>query len=179
MKKIVEEEDVQHVDAMQYAATVGIQARQENLKPIETRAGFWLTIFVYKKKGKIHSEDFELGGQNVKRVTGWADPVDNITSFAEVVCDNYEALVDEKRKRTGDEDGVSKRSNTRNRKREEQVQPTTQREVGEMSKNPFQMSQPVSGKIRQECMNGGGTLGSPTKGYNRRSTNCNSLIGIG
>ena len=31
------------------------------------------------------------------------DPVDDKTSFAEVVCDNYEALVEEKRKRTNEE----------------------------------------------------------------------------
>jgi hypothetical protein len=63
-------------------------------------------------------------------------PVDNTTSFVEVVCDNYKALVDEKRKRTTDEDGVSKRPNTRSGKRKEQVQPTAWREVGETSGNP-------------------------------------------
>jgi hypothetical protein len=47
---------------MQNAATVGIQVGQENLKPIETRAGFWLTVFVYEKKGRINSKDLELGG---------------------------------------------------------------------------------------------------------------------
>jgi hypothetical protein len=31
MKKIVEEEDAEHVDAMQYAATVGIRVGRENL----------------------------------------------------------------------------------------------------------------------------------------------------
>jgi hypothetical protein len=78
----------------------------------------------------------------VKRVTGWANPVDNITSFAEVVCDNYEALVDEKRKRTADEDGVSKQANTRSGRRAEQVQPTARREVGETSANPSGTTQP-------------------------------------
>jgi hypothetical protein len=49
MKKIVEEEDAQHVDAMQYAATAGIRVEQENLKPIETRVGFWPTVFECEK----------------------------------------------------------------------------------------------------------------------------------
>jgi hypothetical protein len=40
MKKIVEEEDAQHVDAMHYAATVGIRVGRENLQLIETRVGF-------------------------------------------------------------------------------------------------------------------------------------------
>jgi hypothetical protein len=90
----------------------------------------------------------------VKRVTGWADPVNNITSFAEVVCDNYEALVDEKRKRIGDEEGVSKQPNTRNGKREEQVQPTARREVREMSQNPFGMSQPARMEVDDSVKRG-------------------------
>jgi hypothetical protein len=40
MKKIVEEEDAQHADAMHYAAIVGIRVGRENLKPIEARVGF-------------------------------------------------------------------------------------------------------------------------------------------
>jgi hypothetical protein len=40
MKNIVEEEDVQHVDAMHYAASAGIWVGRENLKPIETTVGF-------------------------------------------------------------------------------------------------------------------------------------------
>jgi hypothetical protein len=157
MKKIVEEEDAQHVDTMHYAATTRSRVGQENLKPIETRVGFWPAVFECQKQGRIDSEDLELAGRNVKRVIGWADPVDNITSFAEVVCDNYEALVDEKRKRTTDEDGVSKRANRRRGRREEQVQPTTRRKVGETSASPSGTTQPARmevddfAKKRKEC----------------------------
>jgi hypothetical protein len=143
MKKIVEEEDARHVDAMHYAATAGIRVGRENLKPIESRAGFWPTVFECEKKGKIEAEDLELAGRNVKRVTGWTDPVDDITSVAEVVCDNYEALVDEKRKKTADENVASKRPNTRDGRRNEQNQPATQREVGESSGNPSGTTQTV------------------------------------
>ena len=59
-------------------------------------------------------EDLKLADRNVQRVSGWSAPVNNNTRFAEVVCDNYEALVEEKRKRTGEEDGTSKRHNTSN-----------------------------------------------------------------
>jgi hypothetical protein len=100
-----------------------------------------------QEKGRIDSEDLELASRNVKRVTRWADPVETITSFAEVVCDNYEALVDENRKRAADEDGVSKRANTRSRRRAEQVQPTAQREVGETSENPSGTTQPAQMEI--------------------------------
>jgi hypothetical protein len=81
MKKIVEEEDARHVDAMHYAATVGIRVGRENLKLIETKVGFWPTVFECEKKGRIDSEDLELAGRNVKRITRWADPVDNITTL--------------------------------------------------------------------------------------------------
>jgi hypothetical protein len=89
---------------------------------IKPRVGFWPTAFKCEKKGKINSEDLKLTDQNVKRVTGWSDPVHDNTSFAEVVCDNYDALVEEKRKRTGEEDGTSKCPNTRNTRKEGQPQ---------------------------------------------------------
>ena len=57
-------------------------------------------LFECERKGKIDLEDLKLVDRNVRRVTEWSDPVENNTSFAEVMCDNYEALVEEKRKRT-------------------------------------------------------------------------------
>jgi hypothetical protein len=151
---LIDEEDVRHVEAMHYTATVKIRVRREDLKPIKTIAGFWPTVFAYEKKGKIDSKDLEFTGRNVKRVTGWTDPINNITSFAKVVCNNYKALMDEKRKRTADDDGVSKRPNTRNGKREEQVQPTAQREVGETSGNPCGTSQPAQMEVNDSAKKG-------------------------
>jgi hypothetical protein len=133
MKKIIEMEDGRHVEAMHYAASAGISVGRENLKTIKQRAGFWPTVFECEKKGKIDSEDLEIADRNVRRVTGWTDPVDDKTTFAEVVCENYEALVEEKRKRTGDEDGMSKRPNTRNARREDSSSPATQKDIGEPS----------------------------------------------
>ena len=86
-------------------------------------------------------EDLKLVDRNVRRVTGCSDPVDNNTSFADVVCNNYKALVEEKRKRTGEEDGTSKRHNTRNAGKEGQTQPTPRKEVGETSMKPGGSSQ--------------------------------------
>jgi hypothetical protein len=102
----------------------------------------------------LDSEDLELEGRNVKRVTGWVDPVDNITSFVEVVCDNYEALVDEKWKIIADDHGMSKRPNTRSGKREEQVQETARREVGKTSGNPSGMTQPARMEVDDFTKNG-------------------------
>jgi hypothetical protein len=58
------------------------------------------------------------------------------------MCENYEALVEEKRKRTGEEDGTSKRPNTRNARREDSNSPATQKEVGEPSMRAGGSSQP-------------------------------------
>ena len=105
--------------------------------------GFSPIVFECEKRGKIDFEDLKLADQNVRRVTVWSDPVDNNTSFTEVVCDNYEALVNEKRKRTGDEDGTSKRHNTRNAGKEGQAEPMPLKEVGETSMKTGGSSQPA------------------------------------
>ena len=77
---------MRYVIAMHYAASVHeIQVERENLKTIKPSAGFWLTVFEYEKKGKIASEDLTFADRNVKCITGWSDPVDDNTSFAEVV----------------------------------------------------------------------------------------------
>ena len=54
-------------------------------------------------------------------------------ALVEVLCDNYEELVEEKRKRVGEDDVVSKRLNTRNAGQEEQAQPTSRKEAHETS----------------------------------------------
>ena len=92
-------------------------------KDDQARSWVWPTVFEYEKKSKIDSEDLQFANRKVRRVTGWSDPVDHKTSFAEVVCDNYEALVEEKRKRTDENDGTTKRHNTRNAGKEGQAQP--------------------------------------------------------
>ena len=154
MKKIVEEEDAKHVVAMHYAATAGIRVRRENLKLIETRGGFWPTVFEFEKKGKFGSKDLQLAGGNVKRVTGWSDPVDNNTSFAEVICDNYEVLVEERRKRMGEEDGVLKRPNMRSGRKDEPIRLAARKEVGETSGNPSGTPQPAQMEVDDSAKKG-------------------------
>jgi hypothetical protein len=77
---------------MHYAASAGIRVGKENLKTIKPSARFWPTVFECEKKGKFSLEDLKLADRNVKRITRWLDPVDDNISFAEVMCDNYEAL---------------------------------------------------------------------------------------
>ena len=154
LKKIIEEEDARHVEAMHYAASAGIRVGRENLKTIKPGVGFWPTVFECEKKGKIDLEDLKLANRNVRRVTGWSDPIDDKTSFAEVVCDNYEALVEEKRKRTDEEDGTPKRHNTRNARKEGQAQPMPQKEVGETSMKTGGSSQPSRMEVEESMKKG-------------------------
>ena len=58
------------------------------------------------------------------------------------MCDNYEALVEEQKKRIGEEDGTSKCHNTRNAGKEGQAQPTPRNEIGETSMKHGGSSQP-------------------------------------
>jgi hypothetical protein len=116
---------------MHYAVTAGIRVGWENLKLIKTRGGFWPTVFEFEKKGKFGLEDLQLANRNVKSVTGWLDLVDNNTSFTEVICDNYEAFVDKKWKRAGDDDGVSKRPNIRHERKDDSAPQNDWNEGGE------------------------------------------------
>ena len=64
-------------------------------------------------------------------------------ALVEVLCDNYEELVEEKRKRVGEDDVVSKRLNTRNARQEEQAQQTSQKEAIETSMKSGGSDQPA------------------------------------
>jgi hypothetical protein len=70
------------------------------------------------------------------------------------VCENYEALVEEKRKRTGDEDGTSKRPNTRNARREDSSSPATEKDIGEPSMRAGGSSQPARMDVEESAKKG-------------------------
>ena len=154
LKKIVEEKDARHVEAMHYAALTGRRVGRENLNLIKPGGKFWPTVIECEKRGKINFEDLKLVDRNVRRVSGWSDLVNNNTSFAEVVCDNYEALFEEKRRRTGEEDGTSKRHNTMNVGKEVQAQPTPRKEVRETSMKPGGSSKPAQMEVDESAKKG-------------------------
>ena len=92
---------------------------------------------------------------------GWSDPVDDKASFAEVVRDNYEALVREKRKRIDENDGTTKHHNTRNAGKEGNAQPMPRKEVGETSMKTGGSSQPSRMEV-DESMKKGKERAAPT-----------------
>ena len=97
--------------------------------------------------------DLQFTDRKVRGLTGWSDPIDDKRSFAEVVCDNNKALVEEKRKRTDEEDNTSKRHNTRNAGKAGQAEPMPRKEIGETSMKTSGSSQPsrmeVNGSMKK------------------------------
>ena len=57
-----------------------------------------------------------------KRMTRWSDPVDDNTLLVEVLCDNHEVFVDEKRKTIEEQGGSSKKHETRSTKKKEDAE---------------------------------------------------------
>ena len=51
--------------------------------------------------------------RRVQEMMGWEDPVEEKSSFVEAMCQNYDVLVEEKRKRLDDQSGSSKKHDTR------------------------------------------------------------------
>ena len=77
----------------------------------------------------------------MERVTGWLDLVDDNTSFAKILCDNYEALVDEKRKRIGEEE--HNKASQQEERRERRATPTYATERGLRNKHEPRWVEPT------------------------------------
>ena len=122
LKKVMEDAEATRVDAMHYAASAGIRVGKDKSEVTRSGTRFWSTVLEYEKKGKITSDEVELADRSVQGRTGWSDPVDDNTILAEVMCDNHEVFVDEKRKRMEGQEGPSKRYETRSTKKKENVE---------------------------------------------------------
>ena len=149
LKKSMDEADVSHVEAIHYAASAGIRIGKEKLGMIKPGTGFWPTVLEYKNKGKINSDDAKLANLHVRDLTGWADPVDNNTISAEVICETHEVFVDEKRKRADLEEGPSKKHDTRSTKKKEEVITTIRQEDGSSNKKVDEPTQPIEENVKK------------------------------
>ena len=122
MKKAMEDADTTHVDAMHYAEWAGIRVGKDKNEAARTGTKFWSSVLEYEKKGKVTSNEVELADRSVQNITGWSDPVDDNTHLTEVLCDNHEVFVDEKRKRMEEQGGPSKKHETRSTKKKEDAE---------------------------------------------------------
>ena len=107
-KKAMEDAEATHVDAMHYAASARTRVGKDKIEAARAGEKFWSFILEYEKKGKFTSNEVELVDRSAQSITKWSDPVDDNTIHTEVMCDNHEVLVDEKRKRMEGQDNPSK-----------------------------------------------------------------------
>ena len=89
----------------------------------EKGVGFWSIVLDNFSGVKLEREEACQAEKCDKGVTGWNDPVKERTSFVEAACQNYEALVEEKRVGNGDGVGPSRRYETRGTQRREEPNP--------------------------------------------------------
>ena len=62
---------------------------------------------------RLRKEEADRAERRVREVTGWSDPVEEKTGFVEAACQNYEALVEDKRVGKTGVAGPSQRYETR------------------------------------------------------------------
>ena len=62
---------------------------------------------------RLKKEESDRAEKRVREITGWSDPVEEKTGFVEAACQNYEALVEDKRVGKTGPSGTSQRYETR------------------------------------------------------------------
>ena len=86
-------------------------------------SGFWQDVIEYARKGKVRVDELKKAGDEIRNFTGWNDPVDALSAFAQVNA--QDVLVEEKRKRAEEAD-PAKRHETREHKRREMEKGATE-----------------------------------------------------
>ena len=93
---MMEEAAARHAETVHYSASVGIRVgRGEARKTNE--AGFWPLMLEGLARARLRKEEADRTEKQVWEVTGWSDPVEEKTGFVEAACQNYKALVEDKR----------------------------------------------------------------------------------
>ena len=112
MKRLMEEAAARHAETVHYSASAGIRVGGGEARR-ESKAGFWPTVLEGLAGARLKREESDRAEKRVREMTGWSDPVEEKTGFVEAVCQNYEALVEEKRVGKPGTTGPSQRYETR------------------------------------------------------------------
>ena len=104
--------------AIQSVATLGLRVEDSY-----GGSGFWQDVIEYARKGKVQVDELKKAGDEIRNFTGWNDPVDALSTFAQVNA--QDVLVEEKRKRAEEAD-PAKRHETREQKRREMEKGATE-----------------------------------------------------
>ena len=112
MKRLIEEAASRHAETVHYSASAGIRVEgSEARKAIEV--GFWPTMLEGLAGARLRKDEADRAERRVQEVTGWSDPVEEKTGFVEAACQNYKALVEDKRVGKAGAAGPSQRYETR------------------------------------------------------------------
>uniref|UniRef100_A9TZN2 Predicted protein n=1 Tax=Physcomitrium patens TaxID=3218 RepID=A9TZN2_PHYPA len=63
----------------------------------------------YVERKNFTRDDLKRVGNNIRQITGWDDPIDRLFVHAYIARSQYEALIEEKRRRDENNEGPSKR----------------------------------------------------------------------
>ena len=96
MKRLMEEAVARHTETVHYSASAGIRVGDSKAQKA-SEAGFWPTMMEGLAGARLRKDEADRAEKQVQEVTGWSDPVEEKTGFVEAACQNYEALLEDKR----------------------------------------------------------------------------------
>ena len=111
MKKLMEDAERETTQVIQSVATLGLRVEDSY-----GGCGFRPDVMEYARKGKVQVDELERVGNEIQNITGWNDPVDALSAFAQV---NVQDLVVEEKRKKAEEDNPIKRHETLEQKRKE------------------------------------------------------------
>ena len=97
MKKLMKDAKRETTQVIQSVTTLGLC-----VKDSYGGSRFWQDVMEYARKGKVRVNELKRAGDEIWNFTGWDDPVDALSTYAQVNA--QEVLVEEKRKRVEEND---------------------------------------------------------------------------
>ena len=71
MRRLMEEAEARHVEAVHYSASAGIRVGKEGRRQEEKEFDFWPSILGSLSKGKFKREETDEVERRVQEATGW------------------------------------------------------------------------------------------------------------
>ncbi|KAG6552955.1 hypothetical protein Mapa_005292 [Marchantia paleacea] len=124
MRKIVDDYHSAHAVASVEAFSYGVKVRgeEEGFEGQLPLNGLWSSALATMEKGKVARETLLRTAAEIRANTGWDDPVESMSVHAYIAKTQYEASVEEKRRR---EEEVSGEGLSLKRLARERIRPDT------------------------------------------------------
>ena len=95
----MEDANIETTQAIQSLATLGLRVEDSY-----GGSGFWQDVMEYARKGKVRVDELKRAGNEIWHFTKWNDPVDALSTFAQVNA--QDVLVEETQKTVEEADPV-------------------------------------------------------------------------